>query len=91
MGGEGADLAFEHGKTEQNEKLIEAIRKIQPGWFRLLSELIGGTAFLGLMWWDHFHNSGLVFFGGLGCGYIALFFSRLKLRFRLKALLYDLV
>ena len=88
MGGEGTHQTIKYANTEQSEKLIEAIRKIQPGWFRLLAEVIGGIAFFALMHWTHYRNNGLVFVGGMCIG---VFSRDLKLRFRLNVLLYTIL
>jgi hypothetical protein len=97
MANEGAS---QETKVEENTRLsdvAEKLRRIQPGRWRLVSDICFGALFLGLAWWDYDHASKrLIDFNVVccccaGCAWIASFFSDFALRFSVKALLYDLV
>jgi hypothetical protein len=97
MANAGAAQEAKNAETVRLVDLAEKVRRIQPRRWRLVSELCAGVLFLGLAWWDYDHESKrLIDFNVVscccaGCAWIAVFFGDFALRFRLKALLYDLV
>lgn len=89
----GSAQEMKNGESARLEDVAAKVRRIQPGHWRLVSELCAGVLMLGEAWWCYYRTSdhSVLFPLGGGCAFIALFFSDLSLRFRLKALLYDIV
>ena len=93
MVNEGAVQEVKDRKTARLEDVAEKVRRIQPKWWQLVSELCAGIFLLGETWWSYAHSSdrNVMFSWGMGCAFVAVFFSNLAIRWRLKSLLYDLV
>jgi hypothetical protein len=87
-----------NAESARLEDVAEKVRRIQPRRWQLALDICVGALALGqAVWWYHARASessiepGVIFGWSVGCALVAVFFIQLTLRFRLKALLYDLV